>query len=66
MGEGPGRGRRFVKREKIKGKAFAIYWSWDDDRHWLRWARLGRAIASHRVRPSGVLSRRRSVRSSTS
>ena len=45
MGEGPGRGRRFVKREQIKGKAFAIYWSWDGDRHWLRWARLGRAIA---------------------
>jgi signal peptidase I len=35
----------FVKREKIKGKAFAIYWSWDGDRHWLRWAQLGRAIS---------------------
>jgi signal peptidase I len=30
----------FVKREKIKGKAFLIYWSWDGDRHWLRWWRL--------------------------
>ena len=30
----------FVKREKIKGKAFLIYWSWDSDRHWLRWWRL--------------------------
>ncbi len=34
----------FVKREKIKGKAFLIYWSWDSDRHWLRLWRLGRYI----------------------
>ncbi|HTO13989.1 MAG TPA: signal peptidase I [Candidatus Binatia bacterium] len=34
----------FVKRDKIKGKAFLIYWSWDSDRHWLRWWRLGRYI----------------------
>ncbi len=34
----------FVKRDKIKGKAFLIYWSWDGDRHWLRWWRLGRYI----------------------
>ena len=32
----------FVKREKIRGKAFMIYWSWNGDRHWLRWQRLGR------------------------
>jgi len=31
----------FVKREKIRGKAFMIYWSWNGDRHWLRWQRLG-------------------------
>ncbi len=31
----------FVKREKIRGKAFLIYWSWNGDRHWLRWTRLG-------------------------
>jgi signal peptidase I len=31
----------FVKREKIRGKAFLIYWSWNGDRHWLRWRRLG-------------------------
>jgi signal peptidase I len=31
----------FVKRDKVKGKAFLIYWSWDSDRHWLRWWRLG-------------------------
>jgi signal peptidase I len=34
----------FVRREKIKGKAFLIYWSWDSDRHWLRWRRLGNWI----------------------
>jgi signal peptidase I len=35
----------FVKRDKIKGKAFLIYWSWDGDRHWLRWWRLANYIA---------------------
>jgi signal peptidase I len=34
----------FVKRDKIKGKAFLIYWSWDSDRHWLRWWRLGKYV----------------------
>jgi len=34
----------FVKRDKIKGKAFLIYWSWDADRHWFRWRRLGNYI----------------------
>jgi signal peptidase I len=34
----------FVKRDKIKGKAFLIYWSWDGDRHWLRWWRLAKYI----------------------
>jgi signal peptidase I len=34
----------FVKRDKIKGKAFLIYWSWDGDKHWPRWLRLGRYI----------------------
>ena len=34
----------FVKEDKIKGKAFLIYWSWDSDRHWLRWWRLARYI----------------------
>ncbi len=29
-----------VEREKIRGKAFLIYWSWDGERHWLRWRRL--------------------------
>jgi signal peptidase I len=31
----------FVRRDKIKGKAFLIYWSWDGKSHWLRWWRLG-------------------------
>ena len=35
----------FVKREKIKGKAIVIYWSWDGDQHWLRGWRLGRPIS---------------------
>ena len=34
----------FVKREKIRGKAFVIYWSWNGERHWLRWRRLGRYL----------------------
>jgi signal peptidase I len=34
----------FVKRDKIKGKAFLIYWSWDSDQHWPRWWRLGNYI----------------------
>ena len=34
----------FVRAEKVKGKAFLIYWSWDGDRHWLRWWRLGNYI----------------------
>ena len=34
----------FVRRDKIKGKAFLIYWSWDGDGHWLRWWRLGKYI----------------------
>ncbi len=34
----------FVRLDKIKGKAFLIYWSWDGDRHWLRWWRLANYI----------------------
>jgi len=37
----------FVKREKIKGKAFLIYWSWNgrgDLAHWVRWERIGKII----------------------
>ena len=34
----------FVKREKIRGRACLIYWSWDGDRHWLRFDRIGRSL----------------------
>ena len=34
----------FVKRDKIKGKAFLTYWSWDGDHCWLRWWRLAHYI----------------------
>ncbi len=34
----------FVKRSKIRGKAFIIYWSWNGETHWLRWRRLGHYI----------------------
>jgi signal peptidase I len=38
----------FVRREKIRGKAFVIYWSWnwEGERHWLpvRWWRLGQYL----------------------
>jgi len=34
----------FVKRGKIKGRACVIYWSWDDDGHWLRFDRIGRFL----------------------
>ncbi len=34
----------FVKRSKIRGKAFIIYWSWNGESHWLRWRRLGRYL----------------------
>jgi signal peptidase I len=35
----------FVKREKIRGKAFMIYWSWDGPHTWVRWNRIGRLIS---------------------
>jgi signal peptidase I len=34
----------FVRREKIRGKAFLIYWSWNGEGHWLRWRRLGQYL----------------------
>lgn len=37
----------FVRAEKIKGKAFRIYWSWSgqgDWKQWVRWDRFGLAI----------------------
>lgn len=37
----------FVSEEKIKGKAFRIYWSWSGQgawQDWVRWERFGKAI----------------------
>jgi signal peptidase I len=34
----------FVKLNKIKGKAFLIYWSWDKSHYWVRWKRIAHAI----------------------
>jgi signal peptidase I len=34
----------FVKLEKIQGKAFIIYWSWDGQESWVRWNRLFRQL----------------------
>lgn len=34
----------FVSNAEIKGLAFIKYWSWDSDRLWPRWARIGRLI----------------------
>jgi signal peptidase I len=37
----------YVSAEKIRGKAFRIYWSWSGQgswEHWVRWERLGKAI----------------------
>lgn len=34
----------FVKLNKIKGKAFVIYWSWNGEDRWVRWDRIGMLI----------------------
>src|SRR5262245_24016161 len=37
----------FVREEKIRGKAFRIYWSWNGQgqmAEWVRWDRIGKAI----------------------
>jgi signal peptidase I len=34
----------FVTEEKIKGRAFLIYWSWDGIERWVRWERLGKMV----------------------
>ncbi|MEW6324732.1 MAG: signal peptidase I [Nitrospirota bacterium] len=34
----------FVKADKIKGRAFLIYWSWDGAERWVRWERLGKVV----------------------
>lgn len=34
-----------VKANKIRGKAFIIYWSWDAKKTWVRWRRIGKLIS---------------------
>lgn len=34
----------FVNRSQIKGKAIILYWSWDTDKSWPRFNRIGRII----------------------
>jgi signal peptidase I len=34
----------FVDDNQIKGKAIIIYWSWDSNRHWVRFNRIGKLI----------------------
>jgi len=34
----------FVDLSKVKGKAIIIYWSWDSDKTWVRFDRIGRLI----------------------
>jgi len=34
----------FVKLNKIRGKAFLIYWSWNGTDTWVRWDRIGKMI----------------------
>ncbi len=34
----------FVDLDKVRGKAFMIYWSWDGADRWVRWDRLGELI----------------------
>jgi signal peptidase I len=37
----------YVREEKIRGKAFRIYWSWSGQgtwKDWVRWERIGKAI----------------------
>jgi signal peptidase I len=34
----------FVDDSQIKGKAMIIYWSWDGDKTWVRFSRIGRLV----------------------
>jgi len=33
-----------VPDSEIKGKAVIIYWSWNSDKHWVRFNRIGELI----------------------
>lgn len=35
---------KFVDLDELRGKAFIIYWSWDSDKFWVRWRRIGHLI----------------------
>lgn len=34
----------FVKRDRLMGQAFLIYWSWDPEQERVRWGRIGRWV----------------------
>jgi len=34
----------FVSSDKIKGRAFLVYWSWDGLGEWVRWERIGKVV----------------------
>ena len=34
----------FVELKAVKGKAFIIYWSWDNDNFGVRWGRIGKIL----------------------
>ena len=31
----------FVSQKDVLGKALIIYWSWNQEEHWIRWSRIG-------------------------
>ena len=35
---------KFVDLDELRGEAFIIYWSWDSDKFWVRWRRIGHLI----------------------
>jgi len=34
----------FVDLKNVKGKAFIVYWSWDNDNFGVRWNRIGKIL----------------------
>lgn len=34
----------FVSLDQVKGEALFIYWSWDGNRHWVRWDRIFKPV----------------------
>jgi signal peptidase I len=35
---------KYVDMKKVKGRAFVIYWSWDNNSSFVRWKRLGKLV----------------------